>query len=333
MNPEKYTALHVAAECGSTKVARLLTANRECTTSCVDIQGDNPLHVASFYGKVDVLAELLCAASPDVLHAKNQAGNTPISLAISKGHVDVVNQLLNAGACPVSFDLYVAAFRGHHNVIRCLLAAGVSAAFFTPGGTSPLAAASQEGWIGIVKTLLALGIDAVGGLAAWVDALCLGAGRGHVMIIRDLLDVANGFDGVRGAQQILQRSGMSPLHYAAGCRKAQVVRILLEAGADECAVNRTGYTPLDLCCTPKSTKSQEFQRPAIEIDVQEKRISQMLVQAPAYRARSWEFPLSAKPSSASGTDAGFPEKRPLVSVRIFRQKNRYRPWFFEAIGR
>ncbi|CAN0097146.1 unnamed protein product, partial [Sphacelaria rigidula] len=249
-NPENYTALHVAAEFGSTKVVQRLIKEGASLT-CVDIMGDNPLHVASFSGKADVLAELLGAAMPEAIHMKNRDGETPISVAISNGHVESVKHLLRGGGRPEPFDLYVAAFHGFHDIVQCLLDVGASAAFLTAGGTSPLAAAAQENNPDIVRALLAHEIDVVGGIASWADALCLAAGRGHASIIQDLLDVVSGADGdlkdaLATAQLFLRRQGMSPLHYATGFSNAKVVRVLLRAGADEAAVNDAGLTPLDV---------------------------------------------------------------------------------------
>lgn len=349
-NPEKFTALHVAAEFGSTTVAQQLI-ERGASLTCVDIMGDNPLHVASFSGKADVLAELLGAATSEAIHMKNIDGNTPISVAVSNGHVESVKHLLREGGHPEPFHLYAAAFHGYHDVVQCLLDVGTSAAFLTAGGTSPLAAAAQENYPDVVRTLLALG-KGVGGLASWIDALCLAAGRGHAIIIQDLLDAVSGADGgvqdtLANAQRVLRRKGMSPLHYATSFSNAKVVRILLGAGADEAAVNDAGLTPLDVIGTmtrvpPADDETQDVFRcsPATIVGPgAQKRwlMRSMIMQAAGYRARSWSYPatVSASPKTTHSVEAApsSPKKHPAFTVRIFRHGGRRRSWFIEAIAR
>ena len=105
--------------------------------------------------------------------------------------------------------------------------------------TTPLTKAAGEGDIQTVRTLLESGVD-VNEISYTIGnkltALHWAAYKGRTDIVRILLDA--------GAEMNVKDAvGYTPLHYAAYHGYTGVVRILLDAGADPAVVSRFG-TPL-----------------------------------------------------------------------------------------
>ena len=88
-------------------------------------------------------------------------------IAAQKGHIDIVEKLIAAG-CDVdkartdtgATPLYIAANRGHIDIVEKLIAAGCDVdKAKTTTGTTPLFIAAQKGHIDIVKQLLENGAN------------------------------------------------------------------------------------------------------------------------------------------------------------------------------
>ena len=108
-------------------------------------------------------------------------------------------------------------------------------------GDSPLLDASKRGDIAAVKALLAQGADPNAARGDGLSALHLTAEEGNLEIVRLLLDA--GAD-VAAKTHI---GHYQPLHLASRTGQADVVRVLLAAGADpEAVTTTTGVTPLHL---------------------------------------------------------------------------------------
>lgn len=127
---ERYTshnALHIAAQCGFMDATMLLIRETEMDINSRTPIGYTALHFAAQSGHTEVCRFLLenggtvDAVSQDMWHS------TPLILAAMHGHLGAVEKLLAAGANPQILDvggdaaLNWAAFRGHTEVVQCLL--------------------------------------------------------------------------------------------------------------------------------------------------------------------------------------------------------------------
>ena len=175
-----------------------------------------PLLMASCYGQAEVVSLLLTAPGIDVNKVDNE-GKTPLYVASWKGHSEVVslmlakegvnmNQAMNDGSTP----LFIASQKGHTEVVRLMLTApGIDVNKADNEGKTPLYIASRNN-------------------------------NGHLAIIRLLL-AAPGIDVNRA-----NNDGETPLYQASRRDNAEVVSLLLHAGANPYQANNTGQRPLDV---------------------------------------------------------------------------------------
>lgn len=106
-------------------------------------------------------------------------------------------------------------------------------------GNTPLIWAGDLGHLDIVDFLLGLdniNIDVRGYLGA--TALCRAARRGHVDVIQRLIEAGANMDIPNDKMQ-------HPLHFAAFKENEEVVKILLECGANTRVLDRKGRTPAE----------------------------------------------------------------------------------------
>lgn len=187
------------------------------------------------------------------------------------------------------------------------MAAGADASTQTLGGISALTAAAEESHVDVVRLLLKLGLSSLGGRRAWADALCSSARKGLVVALRQLIP-AGGTAGLP-AQKFLTRTGTSPLHCAAAGGHIRCVRVLLEAGADETALDRNECTPLEIVGNrrivpkggPEESRKQKDDK-ATMYQEQDGRIRRTLIKAFVYRSVAWSWPKHVGGSGCGGGD-------------------------------
>ena len=169
--------------------------------------------------------------------------------------------------------LHDAAWSGHLDVVKVLLAAGADVnARHTEGGSTPLHYAVITNRRDVADLLLAKGAELQARDRAGATVLHLAANRGYEELFVDLLGRFAGPDVVDGtgstpleeacwrgqagivkillargadAKRVHPRSGLQPLHVAAQKGAADVAALLMAAGADPNAPDRDGVTPLE----------------------------------------------------------------------------------------
>lgn len=157
-------------------------------------------------GEVDKVAQIL-DQSPELVHSKNSTGQSAVLLAVYRGHSHMVALLRERGA---ELDLCDAAAIGNLERITTLLAqAPESLQSRSTDGWTPLHLACFFGWADAAHRLLDAGAD----VAVWSD----------------------------------NATRNTPLHAAlAGVRESELIKRLLDAGADVNAAGGGGVTPLHL---------------------------------------------------------------------------------------
>ncbi|MGE0363848.1 MAG: ankyrin repeat domain-containing protein [Vicinamibacterales bacterium] len=231
------TALHWAAMNGDAALTEMLLvagANPRATTR---LGGFTPLHLATQNGRAAVVAPLVKGGAP--VNARTSTGTTPLMLAAASGNADVVRQLAEAGA-----DLNLV--DGAHGQSALMFAAGL-------GRTEA------------VKMLVARGADlkltsAVVDLSNVVvpeetlqDSLRDQQraeqnrnAQNEGAPARPAAPAASGVPGVtrpfKYNELIGKHGGLSALHFASRQGAADVVRALVDGGADVNQVSAGDHT-------------------------------------------------------------------------------------------
>lgn len=206
---EVQESLRSAAKAGHTDICEML-ANTLARTDPVRLT--NAMHEMLRDRLPLQVVEMLVEKGADINDQSDIVGFSALHYAASGGNVEAVEWLLEHGALIES--------RGRK-------------------GSTPLCQAAHNGHAAVVQTLIFRGAsmsvqDEFGGIAAVCDA----AFYGHVEVLGVLL--ANGCD-----VNAKNRSGATPLHYAAGHGQTEAVRFLIAHGADVNARTEKGETALD----------------------------------------------------------------------------------------
>ncbi|MCJ1261200.1 Ankyrin-2 [Lobaria immixta] len=256
------TVLHRAAQQGNDALVRLLLENG------VDVNAKDNLAIRALYEAAEdgheVVIRLLLEKGADI-EAK-RSGETALHRATSFGHEAVVRLLLEKGA-DVNAEmfsggtaLHLAAVGGHEAVVRLLLEKEADVEAKSSGETA-LHRAADFGHEAVMRLLLEKGMDINAKDYLGWTALHLAARSGHEAVVRLLLN--RGADLEATTLQEVAWSGRkavvaplvplptfdlatTTLQEAARGGHEDVVRLLLNKGADLEAKNSLGWTSLHL---------------------------------------------------------------------------------------
>jgi truncated hemoglobin YjbI/ankyrin repeat protein len=202
------------------------------------------LFTAAFLGELTLLRDLL-TAGPELAHACDPAadvlGITPLDHAVAGGQAEALRLLLDHAGSPVRAGrraLRAAVERADVPMAEMLLAHGADPATIGAGR-----------WVlhPQLAPLLASRGATVGSSGAWIGVCCTGnqGRKDDPGYVRALLR-----HGARASDRRIGASGVralaaTGLHYAAKAGFVGTVEVLLEHGADPCAHDARGRTPLD----------------------------------------------------------------------------------------
>ena len=296
-DPDGVTALMVAAYNGNSEMVRLLLrakASVTCEarrlpnhlgpwdspncrwyqeTSCGSKAGMSALHIASAKGFLEIVELLVESGAP--LDRTPRTVGTPLAIAARLGHEKIVQLLIDSGS-PFNSNyesdpLNWAIQGGQVEVVKMLIAAGVSIRSGPHARTSSLDVAVQSNMTEIARTLVEGGaqchdvwfeptfygllerdfkkamktlkasskstelLDSEGRTALHIAALL-----GAVEVIEYLVDERD-----MAVDQREWLYGATPLHLASMMGRAPAVSALVERGADEKAQTNQGFTASD----------------------------------------------------------------------------------------
>jgi len=204
----------------------MFTARRE--ENCGDADADS-LFTAAVGGDLAEVKRLVvdCGANPNI---QDKDGYTPLHYAAWKGHLKVVELLLEHGANPNIQDkdgytpLHYAAWKGHLKVVELLLEHGANPNIQKHDGETPLHLAVWEGHLKVVELLLEHGANP------------------------NIQENKYGYTPLHDAVNrcLKNKFGRTPLHFTVSrYHVVDVVRVLLDHGADPTIRDNKGRTPLD----------------------------------------------------------------------------------------
>jgi len=242
--PGGHRALIQAADSGHVEMVELLLV-RGADPNAAGIAGNTAVLIASARGDFPIVEMLLLrGADPD---AVGGGGTTALIEAADGGQREVA-ELLRAHGANVNAArgngitaLILAAARGDDPLSESLLAAGADVNASGPGGTTALLEATDGGHGTTAAMLLQAGADPSPSVLTrgGISVLGLAAARGDAEIVGLLLQ-AGADVNARGPQRD------TPLILAFEEGNVEVARLLIDAGADVNAVGNRGQSPLTL---------------------------------------------------------------------------------------
>jgi ankyrin repeat protein len=192
-------------------------------------QGNTLLHIASYYGQVEIVRFLL-ERSADI-NIRSAVNNTAMHFAAFTNSAHVITLLLDRGASVKvtntqgSTPLHFAALSGSLEATKTLIKRRAALDRPNKMGDTPLMLAALNGRLEIVSFLIQNGSDKKLGVAN-KSALLAAIEGGHLDVICFLLE--NGADINTGNTP----RGLTPLQLATWKQNLPVVKCLLERGAD-----------------------------------------------------------------------------------------------------
>ena len=276
-NDKGETPLYTACEAGQTIIVSRLLQEPSIQLELVNTDFDaTALHMACLKGHILIVNKLIYKGAS--INAQNKDGATPLFLACQEGYSQVVNTLLDHGAHidTSAFDgatpFHVAVTRGHIAIMRILQRRGAQIHLAKTSSVTPLYSACQNGKIATVEFLLTHNADirtkhrvtgfTVLHLACVLDRmpivkLFLNNKQRSEFLINDpaimdvsqlrsdgkLNDVSFEPEGIRINPHT--HTGHTPLHLACWWGNNELVKLLLDAGADIHLKTTGGATALD----------------------------------------------------------------------------------------
>ncbi len=277
MRKDGWTILHYAAGEGNLPLARYFVLMSK-TVEVPDQEGVMPIHVAAYYGKLEVLRFLLDKIqNPDAQQDRN--GLTPLHYAVLGEQPEAARELLARGCHPNARDkngitpLHLAVLRERPDLVTLLLDHGAEVNASDRDGETPLHIAAYLGAVETARVLLDRGADPKAGDRHGFTPLHAACATGFSRM-KDFLVQEKGYPEDAPPPKEFQRITSltrkshvevarllhehgadinardqrqdTPLHVAAVTGNRELVDLLLQWGADPFARNAYGDTPLDL---------------------------------------------------------------------------------------
>jgi len=151
LTPRSYTAVHLAAEQGNTKIMKTLLTASGVDTRIKNIDGRTCLHIAALHNRVGCL-KILLQRDRSLLGRRDGREKTAFLLAAQKGHIKILQALKELGQ---NFDettidskysaLHLAVDRGSQpETVQFLLANGTKKGLKTKNGETAKAIAERQ---------------------------------------------------------------------------------------------------------------------------------------------------------------------------------------------
>lgn len=254
------TPLHIAADSGHYEAVMILLEN-EADVNAIDRYGYYAIHLASIKGYVPIVEALLDYNTPidvyiedtsgsddwsDSINDWNIEGDTSLHIAVQEDHVELAKMLIRRGASINTFNynrrtpLHLAVQNQSYDMMRLLLEHGADIYKAAKGGSSVLKCIIADDKANS-KSMLEITLQYRGSkrdeYAAFVRAI-----KHSNMDICEYLSARKNVD-INAAN----KCGNSLLHLAAmESVDINIIKLLIDNGANKHAKNSEGKTPLDL---------------------------------------------------------------------------------------
>jgi ankyrin repeat protein len=244
VDPEGNTALMVAANKGRVSIVDEIL-QAGADVNVTNREGISPLMRAATQDDASILKKLIDAGAD--LHHTDVRGDTALSFAAARGRRGNAVLLLDSGARPDAIDrAFVAAAQyGEPDVARLLLDRGADVK--KVGAEAAVRAITQDG-SGRVNDNVKFVLETIGDVSAQDangwSAVHLAASRGNSELMRLLLEKGADVNRACTCKGFLDARDWTPLQMAARRGRTEIVQLLLSGGADVRQTNSRGATPL-----------------------------------------------------------------------------------------
>ncbi len=253
---DDYTALMYAAEYANAEVAKVLL-EKGVDINAKDKSGRTALIVAASSARAEddcgPVIKLLLEKGADI-HATDEKGDTALSRATKENNIKAIRALQSAGAT-VSKDIFVAIGQNDLVAVKTFLEQGTDVNQKDGNGDTPLTLAARSGRLAIVDLLLEHGANPnLSGRGMPLDVIISSndkvAEANDEAIVRALLK--------KGADA--NYSNSLPLRLAVSNGKVNIVKLLIQNGADVNAKDGLGNSVLALASIYHSERYQQIRK-------------------------------------------------------------------------
>nr|GMD87265.1 ankyrin repeat-containing protein At5g02620-like [Ipomoea batatas] len=250
VNAELETALHEACREGHGEIARLLLEVCPGVAYQMNCREESALYVACERGRAQVVSHLL-VNFPMMLTLELDLSTTSLHVAASSGHTDIVKEIVRArpefaskrdsnGCIP----LHLACSKGHLEATKELLEVDSDLCFRQDKeGRTPLHWAAVKGRVNIIYELIDASLESAHMVTKHGETvLHLAVKNNQFEVLKFLMEVLD-VSTLKNAQD---NDGNTVLHLATSAKLRVMLIYLLKLGVEVNALNRKGYTALDV---------------------------------------------------------------------------------------
>ena len=248
--------LHCACRSGALDVVKVLV-EAGAGVRVTDTEGDTCLTLAAYFGHTETVRYLVGLLQVDVTH-KDSAGHTALILSACN-HPAVMEVLIDAGAEVEVKDktgfspLHWACRSGSLAVVKVLVKAGARVCVADNKGNGCLTVAAHHGHTETVRTLLCMPeVDVNQSNDSGFTALHHAVFEKHSDVVQLLIDAGADIDEKYAVMDV------APLRCACEVGELEIVKMLVEAGADVCATEENGDTCLTVAAYHGHTETVRY---------------------------------------------------------------------------
>lgn len=238
-----YTICLGAAICGSVEIFKFLVDNG-ADAKTASAEGSTVLHEAAYSGKLDIVC-YLCTSFPEMKEARNKQTYMPCHFAAQEGHLEVLNVLLSGKSIPLPTTrenqslLHIASYNGRMMVVKHLCQKyPTMITDLDKDKSSALHYAARGGNKDILQYLVDYGLDPESCTQSGSTILHLAAYDGNTDMI---LHICSQYPQLIN---ILDATGHTAAHYAAGSGEVPVLLNILKYGTNPSSRSSNGSTLL-----------------------------------------------------------------------------------------
>ncbi|XP_055599770.1 serine/threonine-protein phosphatase 6 regulatory ankyrin repeat subunit A isoform X2 [Uranotaenia lowii] len=304
-----WTPLLIACNRGHMELVNTLLANH-ARVDVFDNEGRSALHLAAEHGYLQVCDALI--TNKAFINSKSRVGRTALHLAAMNGYTELVKFLIRDHNAVVDIltlrkqtPLHLAAASGQMNVCKLLLELGANIDATDDVGQKPIHVAAQNNYSEVAKLFLqqhpnlVMATSKDGNTCAHIAAM-----QGSVRVIEELMKFDR--NGVISTRNKLTDS--TPLQLAAEGGHADVVKVLVRAGASCTDENKSGFTAVHMAAKNGHGQVLEVMRSTNSLRVSSKKLGLTPLHVAAYYGQAdtvrellINVPATVKSDSPSGT--------------------------------